>query len=81
MSSKPDPLPHPIKGSELMAGMTTYIQVQEGDNTKFRPDVTLTEYLGPCPPSGIHFRTSARGTVCYWTGARVWVKDTGGPKR
>jgi hypothetical protein len=79
-----DPNPHEILGSELAAGMQTYIRVQvppDGE-VKFKPDVYLSEQLldtRGC--NGVHFVANSEGgkkhdkLVCYWSGAHVWVKD------
>ena len=84
MAKPADPNPREITGADLAAGMQTYYRVMEKgtENVKFKADHFLLEQVDVGPngktvgcPRGVHFKTLARGTVCYYVGARVWVKD------
>lgn len=74
-SKTPDPCPHETKGKLLRPGMITYQRVVDRDgNVKFQEDHKLITLTGFCKPSGIHFQTN-KGSVCYWTEGRIWVKE------
>jgi hypothetical protein len=77
-----DPNPREILGADLKAGMQTYYRVLDHDgNVKFKADHWLKEQIDVGMSGtttgcrqGVHFRTE-RGTVCYYIGGRLWVKD------
>lgn len=82
MKRSADPNPHEISGADLAPKMVTFYRVADREgNVKFRRDHLLLEQVDAgldgttvgCR-AGIHFRTD-KGSVCYWTGGRVWVKD------
>ena len=76
MKRNSDPCPTEILGINLRPGMITYQRVLDHDgNVKFKQDHKLITLTGTCKPSGIHFKTD-KGSVCYWTGGRVWVKTS-----
>lgn len=73
-----DPLPEEINAVDLRPGTQTYQRAVDHDgNVKFREDCYLlyeAENEGSCKRTGVHFKTATGHNVCYWRGAKVWVK-------
>lgn len=80
----PEPLAHEIKASQLRVGMITFIRTIDAEgNVKFTPDLSIRKVTEPIGCSGLHFiahslspkRSGGDMQVCYWSEARVWVKE------